>query len=391
MAAGPPDVERCGRPESAPPRSLSGSLGEVAALFLRLGMTAFGGPAAHIAMMRREVVERRRWFSDAEFLDLLGVANLLPGPSSTEMAIFLGYLRAGPLGLVVAGTLFIVPAMLMVLALAWAYVRYGTLPQAQSALYGVKPVIIAIVAQALWGLAGTAFRERWLALLAAAVAALYLFGWNVIALLVGAGAAAALARTGRGAVAAVPPLVGAAAAPAVSFSLAALFLTFLKIGAVTFGSGYVLLAFLRSDFVLRLRWLTDRQLIDAVAVGQFTPGPVFTTATFIGYLTGGLRGALAATLAIFLPGFVLVPLAYPLIPRIRRSPAAAAFLGGATAGALGLMAAVTWQLARAGIVDAVTAALAVAAFGVLLRFRFNSAWLVAGGALVGAAVKVLGG
>jgi chromate transporter len=370
------------------PRLRQGTVGEVAALFLRLGLTAFGGPAAHIAMMRREVVERRRWLTDAEFLDLLGVANLLPGPSSTEMAIFLGYLRAGPLALLAAGGLFILPAMVMVLAIAWAYVRFGTLPQVQWALYGVKPVIIAIIAQALWGLAQTAFQERWLAAVAAAVAVLYLLGANVIALLLGAGAAVVLARRVRGSAAAVPPLAGAAAASAAPFSLLALFLTFLKIGAVTFGSGYVLLAFLRSDLVLRLHWLTDRQLIDAVAVGQFTPGPVFTTATFIGYLTGGLRGAIVATVAIFLPGFVLVPIAYPLVPRIRRSRSARAFLDGATAGALGLMAAVTWQLARAGIVDVVTAAVAVVSFAILIRFRLNSAWLVLGGAAVGALAKL---
>jgi len=362
-------------------------------VFLRLGLTAFGGPAAHIAMMRRELVERRRWLTDDAFLDLLAVANLLPGPSSTEMAIFLGYVRAGPLALVLAGALFILPAMVMVLGFAWAYVRYGTLPAAQWVLYGIKPVIIAVIVQALWGLSRSAFRQRWLAAVAAAVAGLYLIGANVIVLLVGAGVVVAAVRTGRrgvsGAAAALPPLAGAAAISSVPFSLPTLFFTFLKIGAVTFGSGYVLLAFLRSDLVLRLRWLTDRQLIDAVAVGQFTPGPVFTTATFIGYLTGGLGGALVATLAIFLPAFVLVPLAYPLIPRVRRSPAAGAFLDGVTAGALGLMAGVTWQLARAGIVDAATAVLAVLAFGVLLRFRINSAWVVLGGAVVGAAIRAL--
>ncbi len=393
-AAGATPEERPRRSaDPGPPRPPQGSLGEVAAVFLRLGLTAFGGPAAHIAMMRRELVERRRWLTDDAFLDLLAVANLLPGPSSTEMAIFLGYVRAGPLALVLAGALFILPAMVMVLGFAWAYVRYGTLPAAQWVLYGIKPVIIAVIVQALWGLSRSAFRQRWLAAVAAAVAGLYLIGANVIVLLVGAGIVVAAVRTGRrgvsGAAAALPPLAGAAAISSVPFSLPTLFFTFLKIGAVTFGSGYVLLAFLRSDLVLRLRWLTDRQLIDAVAVGQFTPGPVFTTATFIGYLTGGLGGALVATLAIFLPAFVLVPLAYPLIPRFRRSPAAGAFLDGVTAGALGLMAGVTWQLARAGIVDTATAVLAVVAFGVLLRFRINSAWVVLGGAVVGAAVRAL--
>ncbi len=392
MAGSPPGGRPARLADSAPPRPPRGSIGEVAAVFLRLGLTAFGGPAAHIAMMRREMVERRQWLTDAAFLDLLAVANLLPGPSSTEMAIFLGYLRAGPIALLVAGGLFILPAMVMVLAFAWAYARYGSLPDVQWVLYGVKPVIIAVIVQALWGLSASAFRQRWLAAVGAAVAVLYLVGANVVVLLVGAGVAVALIRAAPrersgGAAAALPPLAAAAAVSAVRFSLPTLFLTFLKIGAVTFGSGYVLLAYLRSDFVLRLHWLTDRQLIDAVAVGQFTPGPVFTTATFIGYLTGGFRGALLATLGIFLPAFILVPLVYPFVPRIRRSPTAAAFLDGATAGALGLMAGVTWQLARAGIVDAATAATAVLAFAVLLRFRINSAWVVLGGAAVGIAAR----
>ncbi len=382
------------------PQSLSrgtrGSLGEVAALFLKLGFIAFGGPAAHIAMMRQEVVERRRWLSDREFLDLFAAANLIPGPSSTEMAIFLGYVRAGWPALILAGTLFILPAMVMVLAFAWAYVRFGSLPQGEWVLYGIKPVIIAIIAQALWELSKSAFKDWLLAALSIAIIVLYLSGGNVIALLFGAGALIALIRSARHGqlshlAAAIPPaaLLGVApqAAVGVPFSLSTLFLTFLKIGAVTYGSGYVLLAFLRSDFVVHLHWLTDKQLIDAIAVGQFTPGPVFTTATFIGYLTGGLRGAMLATLGIFLPSFVFVAFVYPLIPRLRRSPTARAFLDGVTAAALGLMAAVTWQLGRTAIVDIVTAVLAILAFGFLLRFRVNSAWLVVGGALLGVATK----
>jgi chromate transporter len=372
-------------------------LREVAGLFLKLGCVAFGGPAAHIAMMRDEVVRRRRWVTDAQFLDLLGASNLIPGPTSTELAIYLGYVRAGPWGLVLAGALFILPAMLLVLALARAYVLYGTSPQGTWLLYGIKPVIIAIIAQAIWGLAPAALKSVALGVASVAVVGLYLAGVNPIVLLFGAGIAMMLleyARRRRGPAAAVSltlplGLAGPAAAQATAAvatgKLATLALTCLKIGAVVYGSGYVLLAFLRQDFVERLRWLTDRQLIDAVIVGQFTPGPVFTTATFVGYLVGGVPGALLATLAIFLPSFVLVALVYPIVPRLRRSVLASAFLDSVNAAALGLMAAVTWQLGRAAIVDGLTLALAVIAGVVLLRFKVNSAWLVGGGAAVGLA------
>lgn len=395
-ASGRTSEERVRQAWASTPRAPRGSLGEVAALFLKLGLIAFGGPAAHVAMMRREVVERRGWISDQDFLDLFGAANLIPGPTSTEMAILLGYVRAGWPALILAGTLFILPAMLLVLAIAWAYVRFGSLPEGGWVLYGIKPIIIAIIAQALWGLSKSAFKDWLLPGVSVAVIFLYFIGWDVILLLFGAGVLIVIVHAARRgqlphSIAAAPPtaLPGLASwsAAGIPFSFPVLFLTFLKIGAVAYGSGYVLLAFLRSDFVVRLHWLTDRQLIDAIAVGQFTPGPVFTTATFIGYLTGGLRGALLATVAIFLPSFIFVALIYPLIPRVRDSPAARAFLDGATAAALGLMAAVTWQLGRAAVVDATTALMAILAFGVLLRFRVNSAWLVIGGGLLGVAVK----
>jgi chromate transporter len=373
------------------------ALREVAQLFLRLGITAFGGPAAHIAMMRDEVVRRRRWVNDARFLDLLGATNLIPGPNSTEMAIHLGYVRAGWAGLIVGGVLFIVPAMLIVLALAWAYVRYGTTPEAVSLLYGITPVVIAIVAQALWGLARTAVKGWRLAVIGTGVLALYLAGANEIALLFGGGLAAlAMERAGvwsrrpaamvllSAAAAATPPVAVASGA-----SLAVLVLTFLKIGAVLYGSGYVLLAFLRNDFVHRLGWLTDRQLLDAVAVGQFTPGPVFTTATFVGYLVGGVTGALLATGAIFLPSFVFVAASGPLLPRLRRSPAFGVLLDGVNVAALGLMAGVAWQLGRAAIVDVPTVTLAVGALLLLIRFRLNSAWLIAAGGMAGLLVQHL--
>ncbi|HEU5194105.1 MAG TPA: chromate efflux transporter [Methylomirabilota bacterium] len=380
---------------------MSGSVAEVSRLFLKLGLIAFGGPAAHIALMREELVRRRKWVTDERFLDLVGMANLIPGPTSTEVSIYLGYVRAGVPGLLAAGVCFIVPAMLLVLALAALYVRYGATPTAAAAMYGITPVIIAIVAHALWALGRTAVKSAVLAIIGLAVLALALAGVNVLALLLGGGAVMMLLRAGSRRPAAVLAAVATVGAPAVTLgqtatpnvvvSLGTLFFTFLKIGAVLYGSGYVLLAFLRGDFVERLGWLTDRQLLDAVAVGQFTPGPVFTTATFIGYLVAGVPGALLATVAIFLPSFVFVAATYRLLPRIRGSRWLSAFLDGVNVAAVGLMAAVTWQLARAAIVDAVTALLAVVAGVLLLRARLNSAWLVLGGAAAGLlARRVLG-
>ena len=371
---------------------MSGRVGEVTRLFLKLGVIAFGGPAAHIALMREEVVRRRKWVSDERFLDLLGMTNLIPGPNSTEMAIHLGYLRAGWPGLLLGGACFIVPAMLIVLALAWLYVRYGTTPAASAALYGITPVIIAVVVQAMWALARTAVKGRLLAAVGVSVLVLALFGANELGLLLGGGLVVMALRAGaerrralasRLALLAVPGAGVPVAGAAVGVSLATLFFTFLKIGSVLYGSGYVLLAFLRNDFVDRLGWLTDRQLLDAVAVGQFTPGPVFTTATFVGYVVAGWTGAFLATLAIFLPSFVFVAASHPLIPRIRGSRLTSCFLDGVNVAALGLMAAVTWQLARAAIIDAFTAALAIAAGALLLGTRINSAWLVIGGAVAG--------
>jgi chromate transporter len=373
------------------------ALRELAGLFLKLGLIAFGGPAAHIAMMRDEVVTRRKWISEEYFLDLLGATNLIPGPNSTEMAIHIGHVRAGWRGLIVAGLCFILPAAAIVLALAWFYVGYGTTPVAERLLYGVKPVVIAIVVQALWGLGSKAFRSRLLAAVGLAVLALYLLGGNEIALLFGCGILVMLASNirriraatrGRNLISALllgapNALLSQAAAGGTAVSLGTLFLTFLKIGAVLYGSGYVLLAFLRNDFVNRLGWLTDRQLLDAVAIGQVTPGPVFTTATFIGYLLAGVPGAVLATVGIFLPSFVFVALTNPLIPRLRRSPWMSAFLDGVNVAAVGLMAAVTWELGRAAIIDWLTLALALGAALLLFRFKVNSTWLIAGGGAVG--------
>ena len=376
--------------------SNNGALREVAAVFLKLGVIGFGGPAAHIAMMRDEVVRRRRWIDDARFLDLLGMTNLIPGPNSTEMAIHLGYVRAGWPGLALGGVCFIVPAMTLVLVLAWAYVAHGARPEASAVLYGIKPVIIAVVIQAAWALARTAVKSVLLATLGVVTVALYLLGAHELLLLLGGGGILALARRLRGA--GVSPLVlltasatgSAVGGVGAAVSLTTLCLTFLKIGAVLYGSGYVLLAFLRNDFVERLAWLTDRQLLDAVAIGQFTPGPVFTTATFIGYVVAGWTGGVLATVAIFLPSFVFVALSQPLVPKIRASTTAAAFLDGVNVAALGLMVAVTWQLGRAAIVDIPTALLATGAAVALVVLRVNSAWLVAGGAILGVVIAALG-
>ena len=379
------------------------SLRELAAFFIRLGTTAFGGPAAHTAIMEDELVRRRGWLSREKFLDLLGASNLIPGPSSSELAIHIGYLRAGWAGLLVAGSCFILPAAVMVAVLAWAYVRFGRLPATSALLYGVKPVVIAVILQALWGLGRTAVKTKLLAAVGLVSVALSIYGLHPLLLLLVAGAAVALSN---GVIRALEqggaPLVisgagsrqfsrayatlaktTAGAAVTAPFGLWPLFLVFLKVGAVVFGSGYVLLAFLRADLVVHRGWLTDGQLVDAIAVGQVTPGPVFTTATFIGYVLGGLKGALVATVGIFLPAFLLVAASGPLVPRIRKSRMAGAFLDGVNVGSLALMAVVTWQLGRASLVDIETILLAAASLVLLLRFRVNSAWLVLIGALVG--------
>lgn len=372
------------------------SLSELALLFLRLGATAFGGPAAHVAMLRDEVVNRREWMTDAAFLDLLGATNLIPGPNSTEMAIHVGWARRRWTGLAVAGLAFILPATLITGVLAWAYVRYGDLPQARWLLYGVKPVILAIVFQAIWGLAPLAARSWPLRFLGVAAVAASALGVHELAVLLGSGLLvvamrAALDRRPPAPVAAFAPLLPLAAgaaglASAGGVTLNGIFWLFCRTGAVLFGSGYVLLAFLRADLVERLGWLTEAQLLDAIAAGQVTPGPVFSTATFVGWLLAGPSGALVATAGIFLPAFVFVALSAPLVPRLRTSPTAAAFLDGVNVASLALMAVVTALLGRAAVIDVPTALLAAGAAILLLRFRPNSTWLVLGGAVAGAII-----
>ena len=371
-----------------------GALRELADVFLRLGATAFGGPAAHIAMMRDDVVERRRWLTDADFLDLLAATHLIPGPNSTEMAIHLGYRRGGGPGLLVAGACFILPATLIVGGLAWTYVRFGDTPQLGWVMYGVGPVIIAIVAQALWKLGTAAIKGPLTLLIGLAAAGLALRGWNELGLLAIGGLVMAGARLGRPGIAAfaaafLPATAALAAGSGVAapITLTRLTFFFLKVGSVLFGSGYVLLAFLRADLVDRWSWLSDARLIDAITIGQVTPGPVFTTATFIGYVLHGWSGALLATLGIFAPGFLFVACSQPLIPRLRASAVTSAVLDGVVVASLGLMAAVTWNLFRSTIVDPPAAVLALGAALLLFTTRLNSTWLVLAGGVLGAILQ----
>jgi chromate transporter len=368
--------------------------------------------------MREETVRRRHWLDDQEFLDLLGAATLIPGPSSTELGIYLGLRRAGWRGLIAAGVCFIAPAMLIVLALAWLYVRYGQAPAGQDVLYGIKPVVVAIILQALWSLGKTAVKGPLLAVLGLAAATAYLAGANPLVVLAASGLLVmafangrrlVIGRTGANPLAAlaadgllltalasgrrmteraglalptVPSLFAGLDAPAKA-GLGSLFLVFLKLGAIVFGSGYVLLVFLRGDLVAATHWLTDQQLLDAVAVGQFTPGPVFTTATFIGYVVAGVPGALVATAGIFLPAFLLVPAVNLVLTQVKSSPWPRAALDGVNVAALGLMAGVTAQLGQAGLVDPLTVGIALLATVAAFWGRINPAWLVLGGGAIG--------
>jgi len=369
---------------------LSQRLNELVRLFLRLGIIGFGGPAAHIAMMHDEVVKRRKWLSDQQFLDLLGATQLIPGPNSTEMANHIGFLRAGWLGLIVAGACFAIPAVLIVLVLSWAYVRYGSTPQAEWISYGIKPVVIGIILWALWQLGRKAIKDKPTAFAGFGVIGLYFLGINEIALLFGGALVVMLIKNAsrlnnRAMMGAFLPLAGGGVtvATAKAFSLPLMFFTFLKIGSILYGSGFVLLAYFKADFVTRFGWITDQQLIDAIAIGQVTPGPFFTSATFIGYILGGVKGAILATVGIFLPSFIIVAVANPFIPRLRKSPWAGGLLDGVTAASLGLMAAVTWELGRASLVDPLTIVVALVSLILLAKFRLNSTWLIIGGVIIG--------
>lgn len=406
-----PDIQSEGS-RSAPYSTLSPAekkhrLRELAAVFFRLGTVAFGGPAAHIAMMDDEVVKRRQWMTREGLLDLMGVTNLLPGPNSTELAIHLGYERAGWAGLFVAGSCFIFPALAMMWGLAAVYVRYETVPQVTWLLYGIKPVIIAVVLKALWKLGKKAAKDRPTTVVGVGAIAAYFLGMNEILLLLAAGVLVVLIKNwpknwpNRGnttglfflplSSAAFPSVLAQAetSTAAVKVGWVSVFLFFLKIGAVLYGSGYVLLAFLQRDLVERAQWLTSQQLLDAVAIGQITPGPVLTTATFVGYVVAGNMGAIAGTLGIFLPAFLLVGIVNPWVPKLRQSSLASAFLDGMNAASLGLMAGVTYILARAAVLDVPTLLLALASVVAVFRFQVNPAWLVLAGAGLGFVFQLL--
>lgn len=370
-------------------------LKEIAAAFLRLGFTGFGGAAAHIAMMEQEFVRRRKWLSREDFVDRVGAVSLLPGPSSTELAIYLGELRGGIAGLLIAGCSFILPSAVMVGALAWAYQKYGSAPQIGAVLFGVKPIVVALIVQAVWSLARVAVKSIELAVLAAVALGLAAMHVSAVALLIGTGVAWIVAGRfagKRGEKAASGMLLQGGAATAGSMSLPSVlgvFLYFVKLGAVVFGSGYVLLALLRADMVEHLHWLTENQLLDAIAVSQGTPGPFFTVATFVGYVILGWKGAVLATLGMFLPAFAFVAVTAKYLPRLRKSPIAGAFLDGVNAAAVALMAFVGWQFARETLLSATTIGMAVVAAVLVMRFRVNSAWLILGGAVAGIAVRML--
>ncbi len=370
-------------------------LGEVIAVFGKLGIIGFGGPAAHIALMDDEVVHRRGWVSRDHFLDLLAATNLVPGPNSTEMAIHLGYLRAGLPGLLAGGVAFILPAMLIVLALAWAYTQYGALPQIDALLYGIKPAIIAIIAQATYRLGRSALTDRKLVVLGVAAFIAAAAGADTVLVMLAAGVIGVLLyapptwlRLG------MPALVGwglllGPVAPASDNRLVGLALFFLKVGALLFGSGYVLIAFIEKEIVGQLGWLTRQQLVDAIAVGQMTPGPVLTTATFIGYLIAGVPGAVISTVAIFLPSFLIVLALSRGMPRLRASQTAAAFLRGVNAAVVAAMLLALIALARAALVDVWTGLIALVGLGLLLRTRVDSTWLLGGAAILGLIIRLI--
>jgi chromate transporter len=385
-----------GTSENLPKQS---RLAEIAAAFLRLGFTGFGGAAAHIAMMEQEFVQRRKWLTREDFVDRVGAVSLLPGPSSTELAIYLGELRGGLAGLLIAGCSFILPSAMLVGFLAWVYQKYGSAPQIGALLYGVKPVVVALIVQAVWSLARVAVKSKELAFLAVVVLALAATHVSAVALLIGTGVAWVVAErfAGKQVVAKSAGGVlgqglvtgGAATAGSVSLpTVAGVFLYFLKVGAIVFGSGYVLLAVLRADLVEHLHWLTENQLLDAIAVSQGTPGPFFTVATFVGYVIAGWKGAVLATAGMFLPAFLFVAVTAKYLAKLRKSPMAGAFLDGINVAAVALMAFVGWQFARETLLRAPAVSIAAIAVVLVMRFRVNSAWLILGGAVAGMGLRL---
>jgi chromate transporter len=362
------------------------TLAALSSFFLTLGALTFGGPAAHIAVMQENLVERRRWITSADFLDMLAVSNLIPGPSSTELAIFIGYRLRGFLGLLTAGICFILPAALIVWGFAWAYMRFGHLPAVAGAMQGVKPVVIAIIVQAIWKLSPAAFKTRKLVALAVVALAACLLGVSPIGIYAICGAFAFIfyqLPTFQFRFPTVALLLPTTMDNSGSVSNGSLFLIFLKIGSTLFGSGYVLLAMLRNDLVIHRHWLTDAQVLDAVAIGQVTPGPVFTTATFIGYLLSGTPGACAATIGIFAPAFLLIWIVAPLAMRIRHAPTAGAIMDGLNVAAVTLMAFAAYSFALDSLTRPMPIVIAMVSAVVLLRFRINPTWLLGIGAAIG--------
>jgi chromate transporter len=395
----------------------AGRLRELASLFLKLGTISFGGPAAHIALMETEVVRKRQWLTKQQFLDLLGAANLIPGPTSTEMAINVGFVRTGWAGLCVAGASFILPAAVITGAFAWAYVRFGTLTQAVSVLGGIKAAVIVVIAIAIWRLGKTAVKGVGLAVLGGLALAAFFLGVSPIVILFGGGLVGMVVQRAAsfrspGALMFSPlfgrrtfpisaaggtwtswsravgtVLVASTAAGAVIArpSVYRIGLFFLKLGAVLYGGGYVLLAFLEQGLVQQNAWLTHQQLLDAVAIGQFTPGPVFSTATFIGYILGGAPGAAVATLGIFLPSFFYVALLAPVLFRLRQSAWIAGFLDSVNVCAVALMGGVTFRLAADALRGWPSWAIATISLAVILRWKVSPAWVIVGGGIAGLA------
>lgn len=364
--------------------NVSTHLKEVALVFFRLGCIAFGGPAAHISMMEDEIVKKRKWISGEHFLDLVGATNLIPGPNSTEMTMHCGHERAGWKGLIVAGACFIFPAVVITGIIAWAYEQYGSLPDVQRFIYGIKPAIIAIIFSTMISLGKKAVKSWMLATLGVVALIVTLLGVNEIYVLFGGGAIGVLIYliAKRNRLSSIIPL--ALLSPAVrEISSWQVFLTFLKIGAILYGSGYVLFAFLDAELVNR-GLLSKQQLIDAIAVGQFTPGPVFSSATFIGWQIGGVYGAVAATVGIFLPSFIFVAFSNPIIPKLRKSPVMSAFLDTVNVVSIAIIVAVVIEMGRETLLDWRTITIAMVSFVVTFYFRkVNSALIVIGGAALG--------
>jgi chromate transporter len=378
-------------------------LTQVAKLFLKLGITGFGGPVAHIAMIEDEVVKRRQWLTQEHFLDLLGVTNLIPGPNSTEMAIHIGYIYAGWLGLIVAGVCFIFPAVLITGLFAYLYVNYGTLPQVAPILYGIKPVVLVIIINAIWGLGKKAIKTRKLLVIAIAVGLITWFAKvnEVMALLLGGILGMIWLRSGNQINLMIIGLttstflqttatVNTAINNHVSVPLWQLGLFFLKVGSVLFGGGYLLIAFLQGGLVEEYGWLTQQQLLDAIAIGQFTPGPVLSTATFIGYIIAGFPGAIVATLGIFLPSFLLVAALNPFMNPIRNSSWTRPFLDAVNVSAVALMVLTTIQLGiatlilpKANSIDFLGLGISIISAILAIRYRINAAYLILGGGIIG--------